>query len=81
MTKMELGEMIHRKGGGRSRMLELSALAGGGPRSSATLLFLLHGGRARPIVALQRWEEKMLGTRMHRRPEGSTRVSKNLLEL
>jgi len=78
MSKMELGEMIHHKGGGRSRRLELLALAGGGPRSSATLLSLLQGARARPVLALQRWEEKMLGTRMHRRPEGSTKVSKNL---
>lgn len=52
MSKMELGEMIHHKRGGRSRRLERSALAGGGPRSSATLLFLLQGARARPVVAL-----------------------------
>ena len=81
MSKMELGEMIHHKRGRRSRRLERSALVGGGPRSSATLLFFLQGARARPVVALQRWEEKMLGTRMHRRPEGSTRVSTNLLGL
>lgn len=65
--KMELEKMIHCRRRG-PRRLELSVLADGGPRSSANPLSFLRGARARPVVALQKWEEKMLGTRTYQAP-------------
>lgn len=69
---VEMPKMEMEKGGPpwkeRAQKAPASALAGGGPRSSATLLSLF------PVVMLQRWGHE--GTRS---PEGFTRLGKNLL--
>lgn len=66
MPKMILEKMIQRRRRG-PRRLQLSALVSL-RRGSATLLSLQGGARTRPVAALQRWKEKMLGTRTYQAP-------------
>ena len=66
MPKMILEKMIQRRRRG-PRRLQLSALVGL-RRGSATLLSLKGGARTRPVAALQRWKQKMLGTRTYQAP-------------
>lgn len=78
MPKMMLEKMTQRRRRGPKR-LQLSALVGLRPRGSATLLSLQGGARTRPVAALQRWKEQMLGARTYQAPRRFHELTKNLL--